>query len=519
MKLGSQRTCEGLTRSNPCGGARGANRQRAVSGMKRAWAAAVTILFLAGAGKAQQYGAPETDTQAAAPASASVAQGETAVNNLQNPLFGGVTSGPLTPGVMPLSLADTVHRALQYNLALLLSSHASTAARGARWVALSELLPHVTAGTSETVQQINLQAFGFPGFPGVPKIVGPFSVFDVRGHVSQQVFNLQDFYNARSSAENLKAARYSYRDARDLVVLVAVDLYLEADTGASRVKAAHAEVQTAQALYQLAVDRHKAGLAAGIDVLRAHVELEGQQQRLIYDRNEYEEDKLTLERAIGIAAGQKIELTNPIRYENLPPITLQSALARAYQMRADYKSAEAQLAAAKAGVRAARARRLPTLSFNGNYGDIGIAPGVSHGTFSVAGTLSVPLFQGGRIKGQELEAESLERDRQAQLANLRNQIDYEVRTAFLDMESTSQQVQVATSALTLAKEQLQQARDRFAAGVVNSLEVVQSQEALATADENYISSLYSNNVAKASLARAVGGAERTVEQFLLGMSK
>ncbi len=434
----------------------------------------------------------------------------------QDLFLGGVPTGQVLPGEMPLSLDEAISRGLKYNLGVLLTREGTRDARGARWKALSSLLPNVTAGTSEVVQQINLAAFGFPPFPGIPQIVGPFSVFDVRGYVSQTIFDLHALERTHEESNKTKAAEYTYQNARDLVVLVSANLYLESVADASRVEAADAQTKTAQALYDRAVDLRKAGVVAGIDVLRAQVELQAQQQRLIYFQNEFAKRKLTLARAIGLAVGQEFKLTDAIPYSPMPPVAFDQALDRAYASRADFQAAKAQVQAAEAAKKAALGHALPSLQFNGDYGDIGNAPGRSHGTFTVAATLKIPLFQGGRVHGEMLQADAQLSERRAELEDLRARIAYEVRTALLDLKSSSDRTKVARSARGLAHEQLQQAQDRFAAGVVSSIEVVQAQDALATADENYISSLYAFNVSKAALARALGVAEKSYREFIGG---
>ncbi len=434
----------------------------------------------------------------------------------QNPFLGSAPPGPAQPGEMSLSLMDAINLGLKYNLGILMSDQATEAVRGARIRALSRLLPQISAGASESSEQVNLKALGFPNFPGVPPIIGPFGVFDVRGYLDQPILDLKDLHQEKAESENLKAAQYTYQNARDLVVLVSANLYLQAIAGSSRVSAAQAELDTAQAVYDRAADMKKAGMVPGIDVLRSQVELQAQKQRLIYLKNQFETEKLALARGIGLPVAQKFRLTDPVPYTPPPPISLDQAVARALATRADYKSLQATVRAAESLKKAARSERLPSLNFHADYGDIGPAPGNSHGTFTVAASVNVPIFQGGKVRGDEMQADALLKQRQSQLDDMKNNIEYQVRTAILNLKSSEDQVHVAQSTKALADEQLKQARDRFAAGVVNSLEVVQAQEAVASADENYISSLYSYNVAKASLARAMGLADVTFRQMMGG---
>ena len=459
---------------------------------------------------------PQTPQQVAravtAPAPSAAASGV----DSQNPFFGGVPSGKASPEVLELSLLEAIDRSVKNNLGLLLSEQGTRAARGKRLRALSDLLPNVTTHVSETLQQTNLAALGFSGFPGVRQIVGPFSVFDTRAFVSQAIFDLHAIHNTRSESASVRAAEFSYRDARDITVLVTADLYLRAIAGASRIEAARAQVKTAEALYRHATDLKKAGVAPGIDVLRAQVEWQARQQRLIFFENEFAKQKLSLARAIGLPIGQQFTLTEQARYDPMPPLTLEEALDRAYHSRPDYQGAMALVQAAELSRKAAQGKAFPSLRFDGNYGVTGQTPGRSHGSFAAVIDLKIPIFQGGKVRGEVLEADARIEERKAELENFRSRIEYEVRVAFLDIKAAGDQVQVAKSALQLANEQLKQAENRFAAGVVNNLEVVQAQEAVATADENYISSRYAFNIAKAMLARAMGEAEQAIRRYLGG---
>jgi outer membrane protein TolC len=475
---------------------------------------AACVLPPAGArAAAPQAGAPQAPGMAGGPVPSSSGM---AGGFASGAFAGGVPTGEVQPGTLPLSISAAIDRGLKYNLGLLFTREDARDTRGERWKTLSSLLPNITAGTSETREQLDLAAFGFSGLPGFPTVVGPFNVFDVRAYLSQSIFDLNAIERTHEQTEKVRAADYTYQDARDVVVLVCANLYLETVAESSRVDAEEAQVKTAQALYDRAADLRKAGVVADIDVLRAQVELQARQQRLIYFRNEFAKQKLGLARAIGLPVGQLYRLTDTMPYTAMPPIPLDQALDRAYASRADYAAARARVKAAEAAVKAARGDAYPSVRFDSNYGDIGNAPSRSHGTFAVAATVAVPIFQGGRVHGEVLQADARLKKQQAAMDDLRARIAYEIETALLDMKSSSDRVQVAESARGLANEELQQAQDRFSAGVVSSIEVVQAQDALATADENYISSLYTYNVAKASLARAMGIAEKSYQQFIGG---
>jgi outer membrane protein TolC len=418
------------------------------------------------------------------------------------------------PGVIPLTLPDAVDRALRYNIGVITSDVAARRATAARLAELSSLLPNVTARSNVSSQQINLKAFGFGGFPGMPTIVGPFQVFDLRAAITQSVLDLRGINEWRASRETATAADWSGRNTRDLVVLAVVNLYLQAITGGARVRSAEAQIATAEAEYRQATNLKAAGTVAGIDVLRAQVQLQAEQQRGIALRNDFERQKLDLARAIGLPMGQQFSLATEIADAPAPAMTLEQALGESYQARADYRAAVAAERAAALQRSAATSARLPALYFNGDYGTIGPSVLDNHGTYTAAIGVQIPIFEGGRIRAGIAESDAVLEQRRAETADLRGRIDYDVRTSFLDLNAARQQVDVARSARQLAAEQLTQARDRFGAGVTNNVEVVQAQQAVAQAEENYIGALYAFNLAKASLGRATGRAERIVTDYL-----
>ncbi|MGE5246185.1 MAG: TolC family protein [Betaproteobacteria bacterium] len=433
-----------------------------------------------------------------------------------NPFLGGVPSGQVTSQPVALSIADAINRALEHNLGVLTAEQDITSAAGARWRMLTGLLPTVNGHVSETRQKVNLAAYGFPLPAGVPAVVGPFNVFDARVSVSQPLLDMSAINDYRAQSHALEAARYSYKSARDLVVLVSANLYLQSLAASARADAAGAQLDTAQALYNQAVDLKKSGIVAGIDVLRAQVQLTTEQQRATVARNEFEKSKLQLARVIGLPIGQEFTLSDQLPYAPVPEMTLQQALDRAYQTRPDYQAALERVRAAEAKRTAILMSRLPSLHLNADYGDLGLTPGSAVGTYAVLGTVTVPVFQGGRTHGRLLEAEAELRNRRSEADDLKAGVYYDVRTAFLDLQASGEQLQAATKGRDLAAQQLTQARDRFAAGVADNIEVVQAQEAVALANEQYIGALYSYNVSKAALARALGVAEQAARQYLGG---
>ena len=437
----------------------------------------------------------------------------------QSPFTGSEPEGKATSEVLQLTFQDAIERGLRNNLGLLLSGDQTIMARGERWKELSNLLPNLQARVQEDVQTQSLTALGFKSnlfpFP-LPRVIGPFNYIDVRATLSQSLFNFRDLQQERAASERLKSAQYSFKDAREVVVLAVGNAYLLAIANAARIETADAQVANAQALYNKAVDQQKAGLSPAIDSLRSQVELQTRQQQLIAARNDLAKQMLSLARIIGLPPGQQFSLTEKAPYQALTPSPLDVYLQRAYTSRSDYQAAQAQLRAAEFSHRAAAAGRYPTLGLDANFGDIGVTPAQSNGTWQVNGGLNIPIFAGGKVHSDLLEADAQLKQVRSQLGDLRGRIDYEVRSALLDLSSAADQVEVARSSVDLAEQALVQSRDRFAAGVTDNLEVVQAQESVASAHESYIQSLYAHNLAKVELARAIGDAEQGVKRYLKG---
>jgi outer membrane protein TolC len=435
----------------------------------------------------------------------------------ESPYLGSVPTGTPTGAVLQLSISDALDRGLKYNLGLIESDVRARTARAERLRRLNELLPNVTASISQTVEQINLRALGLKlPIAGFPVIVGPFGVQDARGYVSQTIFDWNSVENLKASNDRLKASQNSYKSSRDLVVLAVANAYLQVIADSSTIESQQAQLSTSEALYQRARDQRAAGVAARIDELRAQVELQTQQQRLIAARDQRSKDMLSLARTIGLPAGQEFTLSDNVPYVPLEGVSLDMALQEAYGNRPDYLSAQLEVRAADLSKKAAVAENFPTVTSAANYGDIGPNFGNSHGTFAASASLNIPIFQGTRVKADVLEADATLQQKQAQLGDLKGRIDQDVRSVFFDLDSASELVKVAKNNMDLARETLTEAQDRFGAGVTDNIEVVQAQESVSLADQAYISSLYAFNIAKVQLARAVGVAERDVKGYLGG---
>lgn len=430
-----------------------------------------------------------------------------------NQFEGSVPQGKATDTALSLTLGDAINRGLKANLGLLTSQETSNELQAQRLAALSGLLPRVSGTISENVQQVNLETIGL-NFPGVPKIIGPFAYQGAVANASVPIVNWSALQNLRASRASDKAGTLAVKNARDLVVLAVGDSYLQILADAARVSATQAEIDADTAVYNNAVSRHNAGTAIGIDVLRSQVELKQRQQQLVAATTQLEKDKLSLARVIGLPVGQTFVLADPSPEVPLEMGSLEDTLHKAYENRPDYQAAKARVLAAKFSLSAAHAERYPTLQVSGMYGDEGKHLFTdSHGVFTAQASLTFNVFDGGRIRSEINRSKSELHNRENELENLRGQIDYDVRTALLDIKSASDQVEVAKSNVQLAAESLKESRDRFTAGVTNSVEVVQAQQAVADANDGLINAQFQYNIAKVELARAVGLAAGALQTF------
>lgn len=438
---------------------------------------------------------------------------------VQGPYSGSAPSTGKIPFTGKLSLQDAVARAVEYNLGAIGLTQAVRQSRGQARVARGSLLPNLSANISETAEQINLRAQGFrisvpiAGF-SFPTVVGPFNFFDVRASLSQTVFDLTNWNNYRSAREVQHANEQSAEDARDLIVFAVSGAYVQVIASKAKVDSARAQLETANTLFRQTSEQRNVGLVAQVDVNRAQVQALTQQQRLLSLQNDLAKQKINLARLTGLQPTELYDISDNVPYSPPPPITVETAIQQAFEYRSDLKAAEAQVRAGERSRAAARAERLPSFSVSADYGVIGTNPSQSHGTFTVAGTIRIPIWQGGRTEGNIEQAEAALIQRKAERDDVRGRIEAEVRNAYLDLQAATSQVELALKNIQVSQQNLELTRQRFEAGVSDNLEVVQSQESVATARLDYINGVFAHNLAKLSLARAIGRVAENLPQFL-----
>ncbi len=441
-------------------------------------------------------------------------------SSADSPYYGSVTNAAATAGVMRLSLDDAIRMGLEKNLALILSRQNQGIAHAQTIQTLSPLLPTITGTASKALHQYNLAAQGFkPGFiPGLPAgafpLVVDVNVTNAQANYSQTLFDASQIANYQSARAGEQAAFYDAQSSRGLVVLTVGTTYLRAVAAASEVENAQALMRTDEALLKQAVEKHKAGVVANLDELRARVAYQSQQQAVISAENNFEKAKIALNREIGLAAEQQLALSDAAPFQDLTTITVEDARRQAYSNRQDYLSMQAQVKAALLNRQAAKYERLPTITFGGNYGVTGVANGIYHGTFAAVGTLNLPIFAEARLRGDRSVAEAQLGRMMSQLADMRSKIDAQLRYSLLDVQSSEALVRVAQSNVELATKTLEQVTDRFQAGIDDNLPVVEAQGTIASAQMQLVESLFRYNQAKLGLARNLGVVDSQYKVYL-----
>jgi len=419
---------------------------------------------------------------------------------------GSLVTGEASSQPLDLSLDDAIQRGLKANLGIVLTGTQADAARAQRLTQLQSLLPSVDFSAKESVQQVDLPAQGLR-IPGLPTIIGPFSYVDVRASLSWSLINVNSLRTYLADRHNFASAQLSAQDARDMVMLTVGNAYLLVLADQGEVSSAQAQVATSKVSLDQAVANHQAGTAPELDELRARVDYQSQEQKLIAAQNALEKDKLSLARVIGLPLAQQFTLSDQAPYAVYDQFDIDALIKQAHANRKDLAALVEQVKAAEQQRKAATADRLPTVKVDADYGDIGTTLAHSHGTVDASASLSVPVFKEFALRGEAQQAQAQLDTTKDQLSDKNAQVEADVRDALLDIQSAQQQVEVARSSVDLANEALKEAQERYKNGVSDNLAVSQAQQSVAQADDQYVASLYRHNVAKLSLARALGAGD------------
>jgi outer membrane protein len=377
-------------------------------------------------------------------------------------------------------------------------------------MALSELLPQANLKVADQAVRENIEAQfgGRVPFPGVPQHIGPFQIFSAGPTFGAPIFDLTLWRRYQAQRATADAGRANSLSTREQVILLVVSQYIGTLRAEANVHASQSRVELAQALYDQAADLQKEGVGTGIDSLRANVELQNEKQRVIQAFTERDTSLYGLIRLLNLDPRQSIELADALSFFDTPQPEVEASIEQALAGREEWRALEAQVKAADYQKKGAQESRLPALRFDGNWAYLGTSSSNGIPTYTYQASVNMPLFTGGRIHAEVVRARLEIEKLQQQQADLRNQIALEVKTALLNLQSARSEVQVANLGVQLAQEEVEQARDRFRAGVTNNIEVISAQDALSRANDNQIAALYRFNQARADYARGVGQMEK-----------
>ncbi|HTV04104.1 MAG TPA: TolC family protein [Acidobacteriaceae bacterium] len=436
-------------------------------------------------------------------------------NSAENAYVGSIQAVPFTPGVRHLSLNDAIDLGIQHNLALNLARYNQQSAQAQKLQLENYLLPNVTVHGEVGLHQINLEAIGFRpslitefgyspseaySFPLVTKVNS--QIGEVK--LSQALFTWSGWDAWRAGKADERAAYSNKESSLGLVVLDVASSYLRILADSSQVDYARSLLNTDKRLLYQAHEEHLAGTAPNIDELRARVQYQAQQQAVITAENTLAKDKIALNRQIGLDPAQQIQLTDASPYSDLSVMSIEQARAQAFADRQDYQGLKQQIVAATLEARAIKHERYPSLSFSGNYGITGVTGLVYHDTFQAMGTLNIPIFHEAKFRGDADVARAQINELQSEMNDLVDKISQQLRDSLLDIQTTKQLVQVSRSNVDLASTALDQATQRFTAGVDDNLPVAEAQSTLAQAQAQYVNSVYQFNLAKLGFARNLG---------------
>jgi len=504
---------------------------RQIERMVRAAGCAAGLLALSAAAAAQSRA--QLAPQGATAPGPSINQsplpgGQSSVNTLSTtvqvsgPYSTSISAPDAEGGLLHLTIEEAIQRGLRYNLGAIAASVRRESAQASIVSARSALLPSVTGAFSESVNKVNMASEGFDasslGSVGAyfPSTIGPFHFYQAQGQVAYSAFDMVAVRNLLAARQQGKAAAMSERDAREQIVLAVAATYLQALVQQARVESAESQVKYAQAVYEQAVEQKDAGARSSIEVNRSRVQLQSRQQQLFAQQGEMKKQQMRLVRLIGLSADRELKLEEALG-TGTPELPKLDELYRQAQERADVQATKAELKSAEESRLAAVAERLPSVRLSGNFGLQGAKLNGGTSVYSGTATVSLPLFNGGQTRSDIQQADAAVEQRRASLSAKLEDVQFEVRSAWVDEETAAKQLGVATDNRLLAQQTLQQSIDRFKVGAADSVEVAQSEDMVASAEQDYIGSLFAVRLAEMDLARAVGAAEQDVAKIVKGV--
>jgi len=425
----------------------------------------------------------------------------------QDPAIAGKPAEPLV-----LSLKQAIQLALspEGNVSLEVAEQSVRLAEAQSEQARALLRPDVEAGVAGQNQQLSLAALGFesihipvPGFT-FPNTVGPFNSFDARLRVRQSLLDVSAIRRSRAVASGVQVAQADTAEVRDQIAGQVARNYIAMLRAESALQTAAANVRLAETLAQQAEDRRNASKGLGIDVARARSRVAVERQRTLEAEIECTRTRLQLLRSLGAGLDTPLQLRDPLAFTAVKPLALAEALTVAFHSRSDLVALERREDRTRLHEDAIRFERWPSLVGYADYGALGTTVPNSVATYTVGVAVKVPVFDGGRRQARRAEIVAMTRQDQLRARDLKAQVELEIRQAIESIRLTGQKVVVAEEGLSVAREELAQARRRYEAGVTGNLELVEAQAQLARSADNHTAAVYLHAEAHVALLQAMG---------------
>jgi outer membrane protein len=415
-----------------------------------------------------------------------------------------------SPAGQKLSLHDAVDLALKQNLDIQIANIETATQQQDRVIARSELLPHASFETDESVNRYNLKAqigIQIP-LPQVPHSIGPYQAVHIGPTFSAPVFDLTLISQYQASGHRLLASRADEQTVREETVLLTVSEYMAHLRALASITAAESRVELATRLAHQADDLLRDGVASKIDVSRAQVRLREEQQRLIDAQRDADTTLYALKRIMNVPDSQKIEFADQQDFFQTPSLDLSDPLATALVQRPELHSLAQSIKAAQLTHKAAVAESLPKFTFDGFWDEQGQTFSKATPGYQYRVNMRIPIFTGGRLRAERKITALAEQRTEKQLAQERNQVTEQVRDGQVELQSALHQVDLGRQEVQLANDEVTLSQGRFQSGVTDNIEVTQAQDSLARANDTEIGALFRYNIARAQLARAVGSVEQ-----------
>lgn len=414
--------------------------------------------------------------------------------------------------VIHLTLPEVVARVQSENLRVLLNREAVEQALQDTYVQRSRLLPRVGLEVSQQRNRFVNVGRGFGGGAGGTPTTQNRS--DAAIVASMSVFDLQRIADFRLAKLGYEISELSYQTfLQDIVTEVAAAYYTHL-RNIRRLEVSDANIERDKVLLDLAESQFQAGTATRLDVTRAEVQLAGDMLARLQQETEVVLSAMRLKRLLDLDLDAILVLEDP-NADGLPdPHHLDFSLRQILMQRPEYRRAEVELSRERLERDKADWERVPTVSVFGEYGyaSTEIIDSNQQNQWGIGVALSMPIFEGFRIRANRLRADSSIRAQEYVVRDLENQIGAEYRVVIEDIQSRFKQIAVSQKRVELSQEELSLALRRFEEGVAGNREVVDAQTALATSEDDLVESIFLYSLSRVEWARVIGDINRLARE-------